>query len=330
MLTVSFLSLLLFSAVVPSMAQEAILTFVPPSEAVVLTPGATISVQWIVSNRSVYEAEELEFDLIAKVEGLTVAWPPLLEALDPYSEQAIQLSISAAADLAPGSYPLTLEAIYSYCVDVSCFQITEVLEFEVDVVEHRVVVTVDGEGSSGESWTWLILTLFALAIVGSVLLIRFFNTILPVYFVLSLVVFGGLVYGVLQGRHEQARAIGSVLCTSCVGIEETRRATPTLTLSARTALDTLSHDVALLVFHAPWCRSCPYAEAMVEAMGAATEHLTYRLIDVERQPSLAVRYGVVRLGRTVVPAVVRQDTGEVIFGIEDLEARMLSLLGVGS
>jgi hypothetical protein len=39
---------------------------------------------------------------------------------------------------------------------------------------------------------------------------------------------------------------------------------------------------------------------------------------------------VIRSSRTIVPAVLRVDTGEIIFGVEDLEERLLNLLEVGS
>jgi thiol-disulfide isomerase/thioredoxin len=308
--------------------QEAILSFVLRPETVTLSPGATSSAQLVVSNNSVYEAEELEFGVTTEAEGLTVAPPPPLERLNPYSEQAVDFSISATADLPPGIYSLNVDAIYAYCIDVSCFQITEVLEFEVNVVEHPIVEAPETRRASGTIRTWLTPLLVVLAITGAVLLSRLIHTSLPLHLVLFLAVLGGLVYGIIQDQHEQARAIGSVLCTSCVGIEEARRVTPTLSSSARTALGRLQEDIELLVFHAPWCHSCPYAETMVEVMEKATEHLTYRLIDVEKYPDLAIRYGVVRSDRAVVPAIVRRDTGKVVFGVEDLEAHLLSLLGV--
>lgn len=329
-LAASFLSIFFLSVAFPAMSQEAILSFALPTETVVLPPGATTSIQLVVSNNSVYEAEELEFAVTPGVEDLTVALPPSLEVLNPYNEQVFDLSISAATDLLPGIYLLTVEAVYSYCIDVSCFQITEELEFEVDVEDDATVEIVEAARSAIAIWTWLIPILLVLAVIGTVFLSRVINTTLPLHLALFLAILGGLVYGVLRDQHEQARAIGSVLCTSCVGLEETQHATtPVLSSSARTALDSLQHDIELLVFHSPWCHSCPYAEAMVATMGTFTNSLAHQLIDVEQHPDLAIRYGVIRSGRTVVPAIVRRDTGEVIFGVEDLEARLLSLLGVG-
>ena len=310
-----------------AISQEAILAFVLRPETVVLPPGATISAQLVAANHSVYEAEELEFNVTAKIEGLTIAPLPSLELLNPYNEQTFDFSISAATDLSPGVYPFTVEAIYGYCIDVSCFQIIEVFEFEVNVVEGSTTEAVKIERPSGAIWTWLIPALLILAVVGAGFLSRLFHTTLLLYLVLALIVFGGLVYGLFQDQHEQARAIGSVLCTSCVGIEETRHAAPVLSSSTQTALAALQQNIELLVFHAPWCRSCPYAEAMVAAMGAVTDSLTYQSIDVEERPDLAIQYGVVRSDRMVIPAIVRRDTGEVIFGVDDLEARLLSLLG---
>ena len=54
--------------------------------------------------------------------------------------------------------------------------------------------------------------------------------------------------------------------------------------------------------------------------------ISYRLIDVDEDRDAADRYGIIQSGRTIVPAILRADTGEVVFGIEDLETRLLAML----
>jgi len=67
---------------------------------------------------------------------------------------------------------------------------------------------------------------------------------------------------------------------------------------------------------------------MVEEMASVTDHLQYRLVDADQERDLARAHGVIASGRTVVPAIARVDDGEVIFGVQDLEARLLRLLGL--
>ena len=69
---------------------------------------------------------------------------------------------------------------------------------------------------------------------------------------------------------------------------------------------------------------------MVKEMAAATPRLTYEFVNVEENRALAAANGVVVSERTVVPAIVRDEGGTVLFGIQDLQLRLLKLLGVGS
>ena len=130
-------------------------------------------------------------------------------------------------------------------------------------------------------------------------------------------------------QHEQAQGIGSVLCTSCVGIEEAGSTDVRLSAGTIAALETLQEDAELTVFYAEWCHACPVAEATGERMAEVTERIRYRFVDVADEPELAESLGVVRSGRTVVPAISRAGSSEILFGVEDLEERLLELLGVG-
>jgi thiol-disulfide isomerase/thioredoxin len=166
-------------------------------------------------------------------------------------------------------------------------------------------------------------------LLGAILLWRLADMRLPLYVALFLIAVGGLAYGVILGQHEQAQGIAAVLCTSCVGIEEAPHEEPALSEDALSALTRLDTDVKLIVFYAPWCHTCPYAEAMVQQVAGATDHITYKFVNVDTNRDLAASNEIIRSNRTVVPAILRVDTGEVIFGIEDLEARLLDLLEVG-
>jgi thiol-disulfide isomerase/thioredoxin len=102
-----------------------------------------------------------------------------------------------------------------------------------------------------------------------------------------------------------------------------------LSVAAIEALRSLDQDVRLTVFYAEWCHSCPYAEGMVERMAEVSERIDYRFVDVDVRPELAARYGIVRAGRTVVPAIVRDGSNRVLFGVDNLEERLLDLVGAG-
>jgi thiol-disulfide isomerase/thioredoxin len=133
-------------------------------------------------------------------------------------------------------------------------------------------------------------------------------------------------FGVSLDQHKQAQAVGAVLCTSCVGIETVQTLTPRLSAAQAAAVERLTTPTELLVFYAPWCRSCPYAEELVGLAAARNPLVRYRLANAEAERDLAVQHGVTRAGRTVVPAIVHLGTGKVLFGAEDLGNRLVSLL----
>ncbi|MBU0595270.1 thioredoxin family protein, partial [Candidatus Bipolaricaulota bacterium] len=127
-------------------------------------------------------------------------------------------------------------------------------------------------------------------------------------------------------QQEQAQGIGAVLCTSCVGIEEARTEDPELSLAAIEEIESLAADIALIVFYAPWCHACPFAEGLVELIAGHNDRITFAFSNVEEEPELAAQHAVIRSNRTIVPAVLRVDTGEIVFGVENLEERLLAML----
>jgi thiol-disulfide isomerase/thioredoxin len=144
--------------------------------------------------------------------------------------------------------------------------------------------------------------------------------------ILVLIVGGSLFYGVSQNQHEQAQAIGAVLCTSCVGIEDARTERPRWTEAQIAEIEAINVPIELIVFYAPWCHACPFAEELVEWVAERNERISYRFVNVEEDSALAKSYGVIRSGRTVVPATVRSDNGSVLFGVENLEQRLVEML----
>ncbi len=308
--------------------QESILRFtVDPAEADVAS-GGDVTVTLYVQNDSIYEVDDVAVQFEDEETGFSLrSTPTLLKQVSPFGDAKLDLTLSAPETLPAGSYELRMNVVYSYCVDDVCFQIVEELLLPVRV-EKGVPPALPSRIRRSSVWGWLIPVLGVVLALGGIVLWRVNRITLPLYAVLFVLIAGGLTYGVIHRQHRQAQGIGAVLCTSCVGIEEARHEVPQLSPGALAALATLENDIELIVFYAPWCHSCPYAEALVEKMANASNRVAYRFINVDQQRELATSFGVIRSGRTIVPAILRVDSGEVIFGVENLEERLLALLEV--
>jgi len=309
-------------------AQEPILRFtVNPAEAAVPTVG-NVTVTLHVQNDSMYEADDVAVQLKDEETGFSLrSTPSSLKQVPPFGDAKLDLTLSARETLPAGSYELRMEMIYSYCVDDVCFQIVEEVLLTVRA-EKGVPPVLPSRIWRTSVWGWLIPVLGVVLAAGGIVLWRVNRLTFPLYAVLFVLIAGGLTYGVIHRQHQQAQGIGAVLCTSCVGIEEARREVPQLSPNTLAALATLENDVELIVFYAPWCHSCPFAEAVVEKMANVSERVDFRFINVDQQREFARSFGVIRSGRTIVPAILRVDSGEVIFGVENLEERILALLEV--
>jgi thiol-disulfide isomerase/thioredoxin len=286
-------------------------------------------------NASPYEADEVE-----------VAWSGQETiALDPAPERVIVLGAFASTSVAFGMVARqaaslgetkgSFEVIYSYCIGELCYQIVESVPVLVRVVASVQTTSSAVPGSLGDAdafasppapWRWIAFAVAAMLIVPAVLLRR--NGQVRVLLTAALVVAGGVTLGlgVSLDQHEQAQAVGAVLCTSCVGIETVQTLRARLSPSQAAAVEQLTAPIELLVFYAPWCRSCPYAEELVGLVAAHNGLVRYRLVNAEVERDLAAQHGVTRAGRTVVPAIVHLGTGKVLFGAEDLGNRLVSLL----
>jgi thiol-disulfide isomerase/thioredoxin len=322
------------AAGIVAVGQEPILTF-SLDEAQITIPQSGEAIATLrVENASVYQGDDIE--PILQIEGVTLrAEPAEIETLQPFDVATIALRLFATGDVALGTSSHVLGILYSYCIGELCFQFSEEIPFTLTVeppsevpVELPVVLPVESR-----SPFWIRLGALGLGILlyaAAIAVRRVLAVSWPLYVVLILFVLGGLAYGVVLNQHEQAQGIGAVLCTSCVGIEEAQRGEPELTPAGIAVIEGIEREIELLVFYAVWCHACPFAEAMVEEVAEHNPRVRFRSVDVEEEPELAKRSGVVRSGRTVVPAILRVDTGEIVFGAEDLEARLVGLLRGGS
>ena len=228
---------------------------------------------------------------------------------------------------------MDLEVIYTYCIDDLCFQMVEDLTVSIQVVADDVPPIEDDSppiAEPGRTQTSLWPTLFpvglGVALAVSLIAGRLVGRRWWVIGLSIVVMAGALAYGLSLNQDQQAQSIGAVLCTSCVGIEETPHTEPDLSTSARERVQALASPIELWVFTAKWCHACPYAKALVEQIVDLNPLVSYRLVDVDASKDLADQYGIVQSERTIVPAILRVDTGQVLFGIDHLEDRLLTVL----
>lgn len=288
-----------------------------------------------VENVSVREADDIELVWTGPEEYSLTSDPAVVSVLGAFASTTIRLAVAAAPSVPLGELQgHLLDAIYTYCIDDLCYEIVEPVEIALRVVspeESAPDVPRTGgaprrePGPLRSPWPLAGLALAGILVVFSS---RARWARMRPALCAALAVAGGLTvaFGVSLGQHRQAQAVGAVLCTSCVGIETSETTQPSLSAAQKAGVDRIATPVDLLVFYAEWCRSCPYAEALVDLVASRNPLVRYRLVDAEVERDLATSHGVTRAGRTVVPAVVCLQTGGVLFGAEDLADRLLTLL----
>ncbi len=315
-------------------AQDAILTFSVEPASIDVAPGGTAAGRLTVRNASPYEADDVEVSWAGSSDLQLDPIPAAVPAIGAYASDAVpfRLAVSASAELGESSG--TLEAIYSYCIDEVCFQIVESIPVRVRIANasetpSASIGPVPGAKTAARSSpaAWIVCGVaLGVVVVCGIGRRRVRWAVVP----LLLAAGAALGLGVALAQHKQAQAVGAVLCTSCVGIETVETRTPQLSAVQAAAIDRLTRPVDLLVFYAPWCRSCPYAEGLVELAAERNAAIRYRFVNAEVERDAAARYGVTRAGRTVVPAIVRVDSGHAVFGAENLGDRLVALLQEGT
>ena len=312
--------------------QSPILEFSFETELLGIPPAGSVSAWLRVTNFSVYEADDIEIALLSGPVEMSPIEP--IEVLDPFSDTLLEVPLLLGKDVADGGAETLFELAYTYCIAELCFQIVEEISLQIEVIP-AVIDPANGQISDPvripppkerNAWEVVLPIALGLALIVALIAGRMVGRRWWVLALLLVVLAGGFGYGMLLRQDQQAQSIGAVLCTSCVGIEETPHREPELSGEARTKLAAIAHEVELLFFSATWCHACPYAKAIVQQAVEINPLISYRVIDVDEARDAADRYGIVRSGRTIVPAILRVDTGEVVFGIEDLEERLIALL----
>lgn len=329
-LTLAGLALMLASSA--ALGQNPILESSFEGEPLPIVLGGAASAWLRVTNSSVYEADDLEIVLLDGPVELPLIEP--IKVLDPFSDVLLEVPLSLGEHAVEGESGALFELAYTYCIGEVCFQIIEEISLRIAVLP-AVIEPVIGQISdpiqippTAARNEWKIVLPIALGLMLLVALIasRIVGRRWWVIALLLAVLVVGVGYGLSLKQDQQAQSIGAVLCTSCVGIEETPNRDPELSPQARTRVAALSQEVELIFFTATWCQACPYAKAMIQQIVEINPLVSYRVIDVEEDRDAADRYGIVISGRTILPAILRVDVGEVLLGIEDLEDRLVSLL----
>ncbi len=326
-------ALLILIAASTAVAQAPILDFVFEADLLSVPAGGVLLATLRVTNTSVQEADDIEITLLEGPVALDAVEP--IEVLAPFDDVRIQLPLRADESTSPGASEARFEVLYTYCIGDVCYQILEEIGVTIEVTvagpasdngESTVPEVVASSKEEATSWKVLLPIALGVLLAGT-LLASYLRRRHWSLHLMALVILGvSLGVGLAMNQDQQAQSIGAVLCTSCVGIEVTPHAEAALSAEARERVAALDEPIELLVFSAPWCHACPYAKAMVEQAAELASELTVRIIDVDEDREAADRYGIIQSGRTIVPAILRVDTGEILFGIEDLERRLLSLL----
>lgn len=315
-----------------ALGQSPILEFSFEAQSLPIALSGSASAWLRVTNVSVYEADDIEVALLNGPVELVPVEP--VKVLDPFSDVLIEVSLLLGDTPAEGEHEALLELAYTYCIGEVCFQIIEEIPLRIEVIP-AAVEPINGQiqnpvqnspPQEPSIWKILIPIALGLALITALMTSRIFGRRWWVQALLVAVLASGLGFGLSLEQDQQAQSIGAVLCTSCVGIEETPNRDPELSPQARTRVAALTQEVELVFFTAIWCQACPYAKAMLQQMVDINPLISYRLIDVDEERDAADRHGIVISGRTILPAILRVDTGVVLFGIEDLEDRLIAQL----
>jgi len=327
------LGILVITIAACAVGQEPILELSISPASVHIPPGGEAHLLLIAKNTSIREADGLSASLTAPDRFAIVTEPETLKVIAPFETGSIDIIVRSEDGIAGGDYKGELSIVYTYCIGELCFQIADSLTFDIAVEAVSKVVQTTSVAAPLHRrevpWPWIGFGAAIVLLGGALLKGGRTGTDWYIYLILVIIAFASLGYGVARNQHEQAQGIGAVLCTSCIGIEDAASREASISTAGLERIAKITEPRELIVFYAPWCHACPFAEAIVAQAAEENPVISYRFVNVEEDPQLAAHYGVTRSGRTIVPAVLRVDTGRIIFGIEKLEERLIELLEEG-
>ena len=132
LLLITILGIILFACV--AVGQEPILSFTVLPTKVEIAPGETAPLVLSIDNKSLHPGDDIAVSLTG-ADGFSLDPAPAdIKVIKPFGKAALNINLVASPDVAIGTHDLKLQVIYTYCIDVSCFQI-------VDEVNVPVLVT---------------------------------------------------------------------------------------------------------------------------------------------------------------------------------------------
>jgi thiol-disulfide isomerase/thioredoxin len=293
---------------------EPILEITVPKETG-LRPGEESSLSLRITNASPYLAEEIRFSVQGLPAGIVSKTPDIFD-LPAFGERTISLTF-LAPKLEPKDFPIPIKVRveYHYCIAEACFQMVQ--EAETTLVfggeqSERFCPSLVGFDFVGHGGARDLAHLGP----GS---FRFFG----VYLCLGRGYFGvrGLSWAGPPGAAHRRRPL-HILC----GIEEPHPSQAELSSELRLAFAALPKASHLVLFYTPWCRACPYAKNLVTEIAQINPKISVEMVDADSERERAEKAGVVVNGKAVVPAILIEETGRVLFGTNDLATRLLSAL----
>lgn len=283
--------------------------------AVGVRPGGTTAFSLEIVNTSSYLVEEVQVTATALPPGVILQGPRPFN-IPAFGARTVEVQLTAQG-LAQEHFPTSarFRVDYHYCPADACFQMAQ---------EAEITLVLGAGTAAGFALPWWILLALGVGVLLSwVLFGRGLSLFALVLVGLAAAV---LVLGIRRGQALQAQRIARVLCTSCVGLEEASPRAGEVPVSLLAEFQRISKPVRLVLFYTSWCKTCPYAKAVVERVAAANPMISVELVDAEEARDLAESVGVRRGGKTVVPAVLLRESGKVLFGVQDLAGRLLSAL----
>jgi thiol-disulfide isomerase/thioredoxin len=122
-----------------------------------------------------------------------------------------------------------------------------------------------------------------------------------------------VVVGYSIGQIEDTRGYASVICTSCLGIQEIA---PELTFQQKAELTNLQNPVELILFTSKVCLDCPKAHYYVESIEQTTEgKVSYIVIDAVQNQTLAEKYDIKYVPSVIVGDLKLEGLGQIREGL---------------
>lgn len=116
-------------------------------------------------------------------------------------------------------------------------------------------------------------------------------------------------WGYLNGQMEETESYSSVICTSCLGIEEKA---PKLSLIDKAELKKVEDSFNPTLFTAERCEGCPKAREFLESIESIMgSNMTYQEFDINENEKLAEEYEIGFVPTVIIDKVKLEGLSEI-------------------